>query len=180
MFSCLFHSFILQIKSGHQLADCLLGRHTCSAVPTLSLPFRSDAIQRTQHEKEVLKAKSAAHMDTKRRDLRPLRAGDAVHIQPLRPHEKIWKEAMATEKWGQDYPVTSEGRSYRRNRQFLRRVSHSHETASPALEVVTPAYDSLSPSRNMVPSSRSVVSCDMQNDPLPTTRQERIIKKLHL
>ena len=75
-------------------------------------------------KKEDKRAKIANRLYQNRRDLRELKVGEAVRLQPLQPGEREWCPATVTRQLNsRDYEVqTVEGRCLRRNRQFIKPI----------------------------------------------------------
>jgi hypothetical protein len=91
----------------------------------------------------------ADHLNIQRKDLKPLEIGDVVRMQPIQRGQKEWREATVTERVkNRSYTVeTSTGRSYRRNRQFLRHSAKSRDdkdlhskSVVPDAKPITPAH----------------------------------------
>ena len=70
-----------------------------------------------QHKQKWYHARSA-------KDLKPLEKGDAMRMKPLRPSKKEWRKALVVNRHDQrSYTVTtSDGRTYRRDRVYLRKT----------------------------------------------------------
>jgi len=102
----------------------MFGRRTKSTLPTTvqnlapSVPD-SATWKKTKEEK---RAKIADRLDQNRRDVRELKIGEAVRLQPLRSGEREWCPATVTRQLNsRDYEVqTAEGRCLRCSRHFVR------------------------------------------------------------
>ncbi|XP_014665126.1 PREDICTED: uncharacterized protein K02A2.6-like, partial [Priapulus caudatus] len=109
-------------------AQRLVGRRTKTMLPTTL-----DRLRPTNQDAEVTKmddkrATLAQRKNEFRHDLPPLRVGDTVRMQPIQTGLKEWKPATVTKQIkSRTYEVTaSNGRTYKRNRQFLR-VSRAND-----------------------------------------------------
>ena len=101
----------------------LFGRRTKTQVPTTLSLLKPDNINELQRDKMIHKKQTAAlRQNEHRKDLKPLKPGDNVRIQPTRLGEKEWKPATVTKQLkNRTYEVTTtDGQIYTRNRQFLR------------------------------------------------------------
>ena len=91
--------------------------------------------------------------------------GDNVRTQPLNHNEKQWNEATVSRKLtGRSYEVQMEnGRTYRRNRRFLRQTRHSTHSFP---KKTRPDQMCLG---NTETSSGARTQADTQTRPAPTT-----------
>ena len=105
-------------------AQMLFGRRTLTLIPTDPNRLVSTGYSRSidNDRRDRMRAIKADHLNSQRRDLIPLGVGDVVRMQPIQCWEKEWREATVTERVkNQSYIVEAKsGRTYRRNRQFLR------------------------------------------------------------
>jgi len=150
-------------------AQRLMSRRTKTTVPTTSAILQPGSHDHKCYKfsKEEKLAKSAEHYG-KRKPLNPLKCGDNVRIQPIESGKSLWKQATVTTKLsGRSYDVTTdEGRTYRRNRKFLRAKPRSrtykqnhldddrYGTQRPATLMSSPDSGRKTDSRS-VPSSRN-------------------------
>ena len=109
----------------------LMSRRTKTILPTLSNKLKPNS-QNIYSEKIVMenkRAKVANYHDRARKDLKPLNTGDNVRLQPIQPGKAKWEQATVKRKLkSRTYEVqTDDGRSFRRNRQFLRATKKSRE-----------------------------------------------------
>ena len=106
-------------------AQRLLGRRTKTTMPsTFSLlKPTSDSVGLSDIKRDEKRTQIADRVNQHRYDLKPLRQGDAVYLQPLEPHKKEWRPARVTmQLTSHTYEVaTSNGNILRRNRQFMRK-----------------------------------------------------------
>jgi hypothetical protein len=110
-------------------AQRLLGRRTKTLLPTtaeLLKPNSAPSIKEQVKLKEIQKNHIAVRMNASRKDLKPLKPGDIVRMQPIKRGEKEWKPATVTKQLKQrTYEVkTNNGNLLRRNRQHLRFKPH--------------------------------------------------------
>ena len=116
-------------------AQRLLGRRTKTCIPTttsrLQQPYSN--LQADRERKEEKQNELAKRLDQHRHDLPPLQPGARVWMQPI-DKAKEWQPAVITDKTSScSYVVEMNGKSYRRNRQFLRPDrSECPEARSPA------------------------------------------------
>jgi hypothetical protein len=110
-----------------------MGRRTKTLVPTVEAALIPDKAANTKIiiQKEQ-KQSHAAERVLHRKVLPPLSVGDAVRMQPIVPHDKIWKPATVTKINNErSCEVKRDGRTYIRNRRLLRK-SASDTTAEKA------------------------------------------------
>lgn len=110
-------------------AQRLLGRRTRSMLPTTEnkLKVRDIDAEKEQERKENKRHKT---MPTGT-DLRPLKEGETVRVQPL-DGKKQWKEATVTKALtSRSYEVEAGGKVYRRNRRHLRASQASTHSKPP-------------------------------------------------
>jgi len=101
----------------------MFGRRTKSILPTTVRNLAPSVLDpATWKKKEDKRVKIANRLDQNRSDLKELKIGEAVRLQPLRPGEREWCPATVTRQLNsRDYEVqTAAGRSLPRNRQFIR------------------------------------------------------------
>ena len=94
---------------------------------------------------------------TKKRNENPLAVGDVVRMQPIETNKKDWKEATVSKRVkSRSYKVTTaEGKTYRRNRQFLRTTIKSRrEHRMPVLPSTTDQGQNSSDNITSASSSR--------------------------
>jgi hypothetical protein len=103
-------------------AQRLFGRRTKTVMPQTANSLLPAAHDRRIHEKqEGRRARVAQRIDEDRRDLRPLKEGEAVRLQPINRHQKEWRPAIVARRLStRTYEVqTPDGRTLRRNRQLI-------------------------------------------------------------
>ena len=111
-------------------AQRLLGRRTKTMLPTASEKLKP-GYENPQQEtslKQNMRAKAIENSGG--RDLRPLKEGDSVRLQPFAPGDKEWRQATVTQALSsRSYEVQTEsGRHLKRNRVHMRakpKSSHS-------------------------------------------------------
>lgn len=138
------------------------GRRTKSMVPTAEAKLRPGYInpQQEKHLKETrrIEASTATH-----KDLKTLNVGETVRIQPLRPNERVWKEATVTKMLNsRSYEIEdADGHRYRRNRRYLRaRMKSTHSMPPQQMRAKRPATDG--------PSSLRETSPPRETPPMPS------------
>ena len=84
-----------------------------------------------EKERRQLENKRFAVADRQlnRKCLKPLNVGDTVRVQPTENNKKEWKQATVSKKLNShSYEIVADdGRTYKRNRQFLRKSVKSIE-----------------------------------------------------
>ena len=121
------------------------GRRTNSLLPTSVAKLKPGYVDPAQEtDLKVARRLSATKFTT--RNLRPLRIGDNVRMQPTNNKEKVWREATVMDSLpARSYIVKdSNGKEYRRNRQHLRARPKSTHSQIPMMNM---------PSRTSVESS---------------------------
>ena len=116
-------------------AQRLFGRRTKTCIPTiaerlkpLSVDFENETKNRENNRQKV------AERYISRKSLKPLNVGEIVRMQPIQKDKDEWKEAVVTKRIkNRSYEVTANGKTYRRNRRFLRRSVESRKI-EPTLE----------------------------------------------
>ena len=107
-------------------AQRLFGRRTRTTLPT-----HESLLQPTHVKAEDVRQKLKERQDRQMyyynrhtKDLKPLKIGETVRIQPERKNE-LWKKATVTSETSiRGYTVTTEdGRNYKRNRRHLKRTT---------------------------------------------------------
>ena len=138
-------------------AQRLFGRRTKRMVPTtfqLLKPLATDEIDNDKIQLQMKRTKVAENY-LNRQTLKPLQIGDCVRMQPI---DRTTKQATVTQRLkNRAYEVaTNHGKTYRRNRVFLRSVlnntipSHQYSAeAAPQYPINTsddsPPVESMSP-----------------------------------
>ena len=109
-------------------AQRLLGGRTKTAVPTIKklLEPAGGYVELEKRRMVDKRALVAEHYNNKR-NMKPLEIGDVVRMQPIETNKKDWKEATVSKRVkSRSYEVTTaEGKTYRRNRQFLQATVRS-------------------------------------------------------
>ena len=102
----------------------LMGRRTKTGIPTVNDRLMPSHIS-IEKERRQLQNKRFAVADRQLncKCLKPLNVGDTVRVQPIENNKKEWKQATVSKKLNShSYEVVADnGRTYRRNRQFLRK-----------------------------------------------------------
>ena len=120
-------------------AQRLLGRRTKTELPTTANKL-NPSIQNADYQRvgiENKRAKSSEYYNTISKDLKPLNTGDNVRVQPIQSGKEKWEQATVKRKIkSRSYEVeTDNGRTLRRNRQFLRSTKRSREVPIDPLEL---------------------------------------------
>ena len=108
----------------------LMGRRTKTAIPTVNDRLMPSHISIEKEKRQLEKKRFAvADRQLNRKSLKPLNVGDTVRVQPIDNNKKEWKQATVSKKFNShSYEVVGDnGRTYRRNRQFLRKSVKSRE-----------------------------------------------------
>ena len=116
-------------------AQKLFGRRTQAHLPGSSIAMQAPKQFRSKVDKDDYMASKVVKMNNVRRDLRPLQPGQTVRMEPI-DNTKEWKEAVVKAKTNpRTYEVeTAEGKTYKRNRKFLRSSTKStHHQQVPAV-----------------------------------------------
>ena len=89
--------------------------------------------------------------------MRHLKIGDTVRMTPIKSNEREWKEATVTKTLSsRSYEVeTQEGRTFRRNRRFLRKSMPSTHSVPPRTKSA-PRPTQVQPSVQQEPPSQPV------------------------
>ncbi len=109
----------------------LFGRETKTQMPTTLNTLRSGTCKSAdqQQKLENKRAVVVERIDKSRtsKELKPLKGGDVVRMQPIQTGKSEWKQATVAKKLkSRTYEVcTDDGSTYRRNRQFLRSTKRS-------------------------------------------------------
>ena len=122
-------------------AQRLFGQRTRSLLPTSEAKLAPDH-HSSEHRRQ---APPAPHLMKERRDLKALRIGDNVRMQPIRTRQREWKEGTVTKTLPyRSYEVTDHnGHQYRRNRRHLRlRPEASHSVPSTPTRLRTRVVES--------------------------------------
>ena len=122
----------------------LMGRRTKTFLPTISerlMPSTSFMEKDKWNMEERRNKVAERHLG--RKTLKPLTVGDFVRMQPIQDRKGEWKEGVVSKKLkSRSYEVaTEDGKSYRRNRKFLRA---SVESCKQPLEIQRSAPLSIS------------------------------------
>ena len=166
-------------------AQRLMGRRTRTLMPTFvdRLKPRNINIENDRKKMEDKRSKIAdRHLN--RRTLTPLHVGDTVRMQPIDDKNQRWKSATVTKELKRrSYEVTTdEGKSYRRNRQFLRKsVASQPQSQYPFIETPETCENANNDS-DKENSSNTIIVPDATLDGLPDqnliqTRSGRVLKK---
>ena len=149
-----------------------LGRRTRTLMPVTNEQLKQQPIH-TKHIMQQIKSnqeRQAKYYNRHARDLPELRTGDTVRMQPFRLGDPTWRKAEVTCRLDQrSYEVMSEGRTYRRVRQHLRKA------------IDRPNSDSIqetSPSGQTPVQRTPVQSTPTSNDKQQLRRSERKAKPL--
>ena len=111
----------------------MLGRRTETSIPTIAERLKPLSVNfdKERKNKEV-KRQNVAERYMSRKSLNPLNVGDVVRMQPIQSGNEEWKEGTVTKKLkSRSYEVSSNGKTYRRNRKFLRRSVESRNDQPP-------------------------------------------------
>ena len=109
-------------------AQRIFGRRTKTLMPTLNNQLETPTVK-DNHYKIERKRIQTASKQTKYTSLQPLAIGDNVRMQPLQSFQREWKQATVSQKLPhRNYEVVADdGKTYKRNRQFLRHTKRSRE-----------------------------------------------------
>jgi hypothetical protein len=156
----------------------LFGRRTKTTMPTTYnnlCPAQVDSS--VQQKQNLRRAAAAERADEGRRDLRPLRPGETVRLQPIGQHQREWKPAtVCRQLTSRRYEVqTQDGRLLRRNRQLLR---PSRATSITGISQSTPWFsaDTIQPNEqstsqsthspgNVTPNNSTLQPASQQQQP---------------
>ena len=127
----------------------LLGRKTKTPLPITASALKPMHQEPDKCRQEGKKAIFAHRLNQRRRDLKPLKVGECVRMQPIQAGSKQWKQAtVAKQVKTRTYEVvTDNGRRYTRNRQYLRSSVPSRD---PVTEPDVYVERQKSPSRDQV------------------------------
>ena len=157
-------------------AQRLMGRRTRTVVPTSSEALRPSM---PADESTGLRAKKmmSAEKHTNRQELAPLRAGENVRVQPIRPGDKVWKEAtVAHHIDGKSYKVvTKDGRQYRRSRKHLRAKTPSTHTIPPTNNLIDHTVSNPSAPADRQESSAPMAQATQDNC-VPHTNEAPVVQ----
>ena len=114
-------------------AQRLLGRRTQSNLPMTEAKLQPSNTTLANEAKRKEKRRAEAAEQHPKKDLKPLKIGDNVRMQPIEAGKKEWHEATVTK---QHNPrsfevVTEDGSHFKRNRRFLRKTTPSSHSNPP-------------------------------------------------
>ena len=163
----------------------LLGRRTETSLPTIAerLMPSTPAVEKDKRKMED-KRYTVAERYVNRKSLKTLHVGDVVRMQPIQNRKDEWKQGIVSKKLkSRSYEVrTGDGKSYRRNRKFLRASVESRK--EPMSDSSTFMFnEGNSASERSFFCNNSVTGRPWKNrlnwipDPAPATSRDHGIKK---
>ena len=156
-------------------AQMIFGRRTKTLIPTnsnrlISTTSHGSDYRDRREKRRMIKANS---LNVRRKDLKSLDIGDVVRMQPIQRGHKEWQEATVSERVkNRSYIVeTDTGRSYRRNRQFLRRSRKSRNDENYDSNIVVPSTNlqTISPTRTADVPVTPIENTMPRDSPVKTT-----------
>lgn len=154
----------------------LMGRRTKTLVPSTSDVLQPSTIDPSlvKTNKENIHANVTEHYSNIR-ELPVLQRGDTVRVQPLENRNATWKQATVSGRVSaRSYEITTdEGKSYRRNRTFLRKTTKSRSPTNTMTERDSPLLTNKGKTSN---ETCSEFRTEEQTSPMYTTRSGRTVK----
>ena len=119
-------------------AQRLFSRRTKTLLPTTKRLLEPSITTQVLKEKQLKVQKQAKYYNRHTKDLPPLHEGDKVSIQPIRAHEREWKQATVNKQVNiRSYEVELEdGNTLRRNRRHLQVRKESHNVKEDPVLIV--------------------------------------------
>lgn len=162
----------------------LFGRRTKTPLPTSNQLLKPKLPEEVDQKLKLQKAKQSLYYNQGAKELKELRPGDTVRLQPLKSHlgkKKDWTQARVEGKVDiRSYQVrTEDGRIYRRNRRHLRHtrevMPHSEDgmRLSPKATPISATANSGNEIPSVPPSIPSTAVSKDQSDTVPLQNTDK-------